>query len=62
MKKRKVMILAEKRANLDLLCDDFQIYGFLNDGVIIRILLHSNTQTNKKIHAAGGSLGRMNNV
>lgn len=42
------MMLGQKKANLDLLCDDFQIYGFLDDGVIIRVLLHANTHTNKQ--------------
>lgn len=47
-RKNKLGYWVETKANLDLLCDDFQIYGFLNDGVIIRVLLHANTQTNKK--------------
>lgn len=31
----------KKKANLNLLCDDFQIYGLLNDGVIIWVLLEA---------------------
>lgn len=32
----------KNKANLNLLCDDFQIYRFLDDGVIIWVLLETN--------------------